>query len=393
MTGRSSVLMIAIALVSAAIGGAVTAGIFIAAGVGDDDAAQATVTVESDAAAGKSGPPTGGGGDGGNGSGNLAAPGLGPNAVANLFEQTSPSVVQIEAIVTQPVQTPFGPQEQQGASSGSGFVYDDAGHIVTNAHVVDGAEEVTVSFGGQEEIPAEIKGSFLSTDVAVLEVDADEVPAPALPIADSAGVKVGDPVVAIGNPFGLDRTATVGIVSALQREIQAPDGSLITDIVQTDAAINPGNSGGPLLDSSGRVIGVNTQILSESGGNVGIGFAVPSDTVVRIADQLIEDGTAELAFLGVGGQGLTPELAGQEDLPTDLEGLFVGEVTPESGAEAAGIRSGDVITSINGEPITDNLDLAAVIVKQDVGAEVDVVLARDGDEQTVAATLGARPNP
>ena len=384
--------MVVIAIVSAVIGGAVTAGIFIAAGVGDDDGARATVTIESDAAAAEAEPSSGTAGEAAE-SGSLAAPGLGPNAVANLFERTSPSVVQIEAVVTQPVQTPFGPQEQQGGSSGSGFVYDDEGHIVTNAHVVDGAEQVTVSFGGQEEIPAEIAGSFLSTDIAVLEVDPDLVPSPALPIADSAGVKVGNPVVAIGNPFGLDRTVTVGIVSALQREIQAPDGSLITDIVQTDAAINPGNSGGPLLDSSGRVVGVNTQILSESGGNVGIGFAVPSDTVVRIADQLIEDGTAELAFLGVGGEGVTAELADREGLPEDLEGLFVGTVTPGSGAEAAGIEPGDVIVAIDGDPVTDNAELAAAVVKRDVGAEVEVRLVRDGDERTVTATLGTRPSP
>jgi S1-C subfamily serine protease len=393
MSGRSSALVIVVSLVSAVIGGAVTAGIFIAAGVGDDgEGAQTTVTVESDAAAaaGGSTPNADENGSGG-GSASLAAPGLGTNAVANLFERTSPSVVQIEAIVSQPVQTPFGPRE--GGSSGSGFVYDEKGHIVTNAHVVDGAEEVTVSFGGQEEIPAEIAGSFLSTDVAVLEVDADKVPSPALAIADSAGVKVGNPVVAIGNPFGLDRTVTVGIVSALQREIQAPDGTLITDIVQTDAAINPGNSGGPLLDANGRVVGVNTQILSESGGNVGIGFAVPSDTVVRIADQLIENGTAELAFLGIGGEGLTAELADREGLPNDLEGLLVGQVTPNSGAEAAGLQRGDVITTIDGEPITDSPELAAAVVKKEVGVEVQVTLVRDGDEQTVSATLGARPNP
>jgi putative serine protease PepD len=257
--------------------------------------------------------------------------------------------------------------------------------------VVEGATRITVSFGDQEEVQAEITGSLAATDLAVLEVDPAEVPATALPLADSSVLDVGDPVIAIGNPFGLERTVTTGIISALQREIQGTDGSIIADVIQTDAAINPGNSGGPLLDEEGRVIGVNTQIITQSGGSEGVGLAVPSNTVKKVVDQIIATGRAELAFLGVGGAGLSDALATQAGLPTDLNGLLVQSVTRGSGADEAGLREGDVIVSLGGQEVSNQADLSSAIVSRDVGDEVSVTIVRDGERRMIEATLGARP--
>jgi putative serine protease PepD len=315
----------------------------------------------------------------------------GRTQVAQIYDEASPSVALIQAEVTQETLSPFGPQGGSGTASGSGFVYDDKGHIVTNAHVVEGADAITVSFGDREALDAEVTGILVGSDLAVLKVDPSQVPAEALPLADSSSLDVGDPVVAIGNPFGLERTVTTGIISALQREIQAPDGTTIRDVIQTDAAINPGNSGGPLLDEEGSVIGVNTQIVSQSGGNEGIGLAVPSNTVEKIVDQIIATGKAELPFLGVGGQDLTPEVAAGVGLPTDLRGLLVEQVTTGSGAAKVGLREGDVITSVDGEPVTDQNELSSAIIAHDVGETVKITIVRDGDRQTVEATLGPRP--
>ena len=196
-----------------------------------------------------------------------------------------------------------------GAATGTAFVIDDAGHLLTNAHVVEGAEDIEVKLGGEdgETLDAKVVGSDPSTDVALLEVNPPEGGLQALELADSEGVSVGDPAVAIGNPFGLDNTATAGIVSGIQREISAPNGFTISNAIQTDAPINPGNSGGPLLDAAGRVIGINSQIEAAGGqGNVGIGFAVPINTAKDVADQLLENGEVEHAFMGITGADVTP---------------------------------------------------------------------------------------
>ncbi len=264
---------------------------------------------------------------------------------------------------------------------------------MTNAHVVDGAERISVSFGDNQPLEAEVTGALVATDLAVLKVDPAKVPASAIPFADSSRLDVGDPVIAIGNPFGLERTATTGIISALQREIQATDGAIITDVVQTDAAINPGNSGGPLLDEEGRVIGVNTQIVTRGGGNEGIGFAVPSNTVEKVVDQIIATGSAELPFLGVGGPDLTSGVAEQAGLPATLRGVLIESVTPGSGAEDAGLQAGDVIVALDGEEVRDQADLSSAIVGHEVGEKVTVTIVRDGDRTTIDATLGARPAP
>ena len=220
---------------------------------------------------------------------------------------------------------------------------DNDGHILTNAHVVDGASTVTVQVGDEDgdTYDAKVVGDDPSTDVAVLQVDAGADQLTPLELGSSEGVQVGDPVVAIGNPFGLDRTVTAGIVSAVQREISSPNGFTIENVIQTDAPINPGNSGGPLIDAAGEVIGINSQIETGGGrGNVGIGFAVPIDTAREVAQQLIDNGEVQHAFLGISGADLTPEIADVLNLDTD-SGALVQSVVPGSPADKAGIEAGD----------------------------------------------------
>ena len=203
------------------------------------------------------------------------------------------------------------PQDQRQQALGSGFVIDKAGHIVTNYHVVQGARSVSVSFSNNESMKARIVGSDPSTDVAVLQVDVHSRALTPLPLGNSDDVHVGDSVVAIGNPLGLDRTVTSGIVSALQRVITAPDAQYSIDhVIQTDAALNHGNSGGPLLNADGQVVGVNSQIQSDTGSNIGLGFAIPINTVKTIAAQIIKTGHAEHAFLGIRAQPVTPQTPG-----------------------------------------------------------------------------------
>src|SRR5918996_2533801 len=219
--------------------------------------------------------------------------------VNEMYKRDAPGVAYVKANVVQQTQSLFGsPQQQESTATGSGFLIDDDGHILTNAHVVEGAKDVEVQLGDGDTQTAEIVGTDPSTDLALLKVDDTNGVSP-LPLGDSDQARVGDPVIAIGNPFGLDRTVTSGIVSALQRQIQAPNGFSISDVIQTDAAINPGNSGGPLIDGAGQVIGINSQIATAGGGgSVGVGFAVPIDTARDIASQILEGGDVEHAFLG-----------------------------------------------------------------------------------------------
>jgi S1-C subfamily serine protease len=297
--------------------------------------------------------------------------------------------------------SPFG-TPQEGEATGSGFVVDKDGTILTNAHVVDGADSVTVSFeDGGKEIPAEVKGVDTSTDLAVLKIDPSEVEdLEVLPLGDSSKAEVGDPVVAIGNPFGYSRTVTTGIVSGLQREIVAPDGFQINDVIQTDASINPGNSGGPLLDANGRVIGINSQIATGGGqGSVGIGFAVPVNTAKKLLPQLREGGEIEHAWLGVQMSDVTSDLAQQQDLPVD-HGALVVEATEDGPADDAGIEGGDaetglggdIITAIDGKTIDTSDDLASAIAGKQPGDTIEIELYRDGEQQTIEVELGERPS-
>ena len=303
-----------------------------------------------------------------------------------------------EGVVTIKVDTP------QGQALGSGFVIDSAGHIVTNDHVVADASSISVQFADGATYNAQLVGADPATDVAVVKVDAPSSELKPLSFGDSATVQVGDEVVAIGSPLGLDETVTSGIVSALHRTITSPNNFAINDAIQTDAAINHGNSGGPLLNSSGQVIGINSQIESDSGGNDGIGFAVPSNTVKSVADQLIASGKVEHAYLGVAVATIDEPLASQLGLPAGVEVTQVQSGTPaaDAGLQAAtGAKmvdgqqvpvGGDVITAVDGQKISSTEELQSVIGAKKPGDTVTLTYTRGGSEHTVSLTLGTRPS-
>jgi len=298
-------------------------------------------------------------------------------SVNEIYQRAKDGVVLVTAN-TGTQGSPFLPPGQGGgASTGSGFLIDGEGHILTNQHVVDGAESVTVRFPDGDEIDARVVGADASSDVAVLELDS--VPSGVAPIelGSSESLEIGDLVVAIGSPFGLEGTVTSGIVSALHRELTAPDGFTIDGAIQTDAAINPGNSGGPLLDGQGRVIGINSQIASSSGGNEGIGYAVPIETAREVADALIAGRPIERPFLGV-------QLAESDN------GAQIAAVTDGSPADRAGLQQGDVITEVEGEAASAD-DVRRAVADRKPGDELELTVLRDGDTETVTATLGKRP--
>lgn len=326
--------------------------------------------------------------------------------VQEIYERDGPGVVFIQARVPDRGESPFGlPQDQPGVATGSGFVLDDDGYILTNAHVVDGAREAAVRFTEEGAlVEAEIVGSDLSTDLAVLKVDPEESPKlVALELGDSSKTRVGDPVIAIGNPFGYSRTVTTGIVSALQRQITAPNGFSIDDVIQTDASVNPGNSGGPLIDARGEVVGVNSQIATGgTRGSVGIGFAVPVNTVKKIVPQLKENGKVERAYLGVTTTTVTADLAEDLNLPVE-QGALVQEVVDGGPADEAGLRGGrtdlaqgiraggDIIVKVDGKDVERNSDVAEAILDNKPGDTVEVEYFRGDDRRTAKVELGARP--
>ena len=324
--------------------------------------------------------------------------------VGGIYERVRPGVVFVEAEGTASV-SPFGfPEGRGGTATGSGFVLDREGFVLTNAHVVDRADEVTVTLEGEEQVPAEVVGVDLSSDLAVLKVDPSETgDLEPLPLGDSGAARVGDPTVAIGSPFGFESTVTTGIVSATERSIQAPNGFSIDNVIQTDASINPGNSGGPLLDAQGRVIGVNSQIATGgANGSVGIAFAVPIDTAKTVVPQLKEDGEVERAFLGVTTTDVTPTVAEDFNLPVE-EGALVQDVTAGGPVDDAGIRAGrtkttdglvaggDVIVGVDGEEVAESADVAAAIADDEPGETVEVEVYREDERQTFEVELGKRP--
>jgi S1-C subfamily serine protease len=341
-----------------------------------------------------------------------AAEGL---TAADIYERYAPGVVFVRSEVTQQTQNPFDPfgGTQRSEATGSGFVIDASGDILTNNHVIEGAasDSVTVQFADKKTVKAKIIGKDPSTDLALLKVDPEGLRLKALPLGSSKDVHVGDPTIAIGNPFGLDRTLTTGVVSALQRQIQAPNGFAIRDVIQTDAAINPGNSGGPLIDSAGRVIGINSQIETGGGGaqgNVGIGFAVPIDTAKSILENLKKGETVQRAYLGI--TSLTVD--GQLDalnLPVD-HGALVQSVEADSPADLAGLKAGDlqatlsggssndsvvlggdIITKVDGKTITSSEQLSQLVTSHKPGDKVKVEIVRKKDTKTLTVTLAKRP--
>jgi S1-C subfamily serine protease len=324
--------------------------------------------------------------------------------VAKVYQDAAPGVVQVTSNVVS--EDPFF-GEQRAQSLGSGFVFDKDGHIITNYHVIQGADEVYVNFSGEDRIKARIVGADPSTDIALLKIDAHRRALTPLRLGNSDSISVGDAVVAIGNPFGLDRTATAGIVSALQRQIQAPSGFTIDKVIQTDAAINKGNSGGPLLNAGGRVIGVNTQIETggTSEGNVGIGFAVPVNTVREVASEIMENGRVDHPYLGVEMQTIDEEVAKTFNLPAE-KGVLITNVRPGSPADEAGLRGGstsvvvegnsyviggDVVTKVNGRAVESADELREIVTSKEPGDTLRLELERDDGAATVKVELGRQP--
>jgi S1-C subfamily serine protease len=335
-------------------------------------------------------------------------------SVSSIYQRSGPGVVQITTTTLQRVDTdPFFnalgfPQQRRQKALGSGFVIDKAGHIVTNFHVVEDAETVEVSFSNRDSVRAQVVGTDPSTDLAVLKVDVDAGALTPLDLGDSDRVNVGDSVVAIGNPFGLERSVTAGIVSALHRPLTAPNAFTIDDVIQTDAAINSGNSGGPLIDARGLVVGVNSAIATGNTGvrgNVGIGFAVPINTVRNVASQLIERGKVEHAFLGIGVQPVEPEVSRLFDLPVK-RGLLIVRVYDSSSADKAGLRAGtdevvvsgesyllggDILVAIDGREIATPEDLREVISSRKPGDKLTIEAYRGSDKRSFGVTLGRQP--
>jgi putative serine protease PepD len=313
-----------------------------------------------------------GGGDGGPQAQSAGVqPRTGQTRVNAVYASASPAVVSVRT----------------RGSTGTGFLVGRDGTLVSNAHVVGTSSTVAVRFGPNgRSVPAQVLGTDPSSDLAVLKIGAADTPnVTPLDFADSSRVRVGDQAIAIGNPFGLDRTATAGIVSGLGREIRAPNGYQIDEVIQTDAPINPGNSGGPLLDSSGRVIGVNSQIATAgqtSNGNVGIGFAVPSNTVRRVVPRLKQGQTIERPYLGV---------ATGPASPTSPDGAVVRSVSPGSPAQRGGLQVGDVITGMNGRGVNDPADVSRAVNAQAPGDVMTVQVRRDGQPVTLDVEIGKRP--
>ncbi len=330
--------------------------------------------------------------------------------INQIYRRSGPGVVQITTTTGSSTQTDqFGQQFQQPAEEalGSGFVLDKEGHIVTNYHVVEGATRIEVRFSNDDTLKATLVGSDPSTDIALLKVAASARALTPLALADSDRIEVGDPVVAIGNPFGLERTVTAGIVSAVQRAVTAPNGYAIDHVIQTDAPINHGNSGGPLLNVRGEVIGVNSQIETggSGDGNVGIGFAVPANTVKTVLAQLLKSGKVEHAYLGVYAIPITPAVSRSFRLRVD-NGLVVQSTTAGSGAAKAGVKGGtqqvviagesfrmggDVIVAADGKPVTTVDALRDVIAAHAPGDKIVLKIYRGQQAKSVTVMLGRQP--
>jgi S1-C subfamily serine protease len=315
----------------------------------------------------------------------------GARSVQQVVKETSPSVMQVQVIT------------DESAQSGTGFLIDADGTALTNEHVVEDAKEVTVEFSDRSRSKAKVVGTDPDIDLAVLRVETIPTNARPIPLGRSVGLVPGDPVIAIGSPFGLAGSVTTGVVSALGRRIEAPSGNDIgiPNAIQTDAAINKGNSGGPLLDRSGSVVGINSQIFSQGGDSAGVGFAVPIDTIRPVARSIVSTGKAEHAWIGITGRSLTPELATQLKLPKTT-GVVVLGLDERGPAKKAGLvaadnpdadvpKGGDVIVAMNGRSIEGMEDVSQEVASSSVGTKIRVTVRRDGKERDVELTLADRP--
>jgi len=319
----------------------------------------------------------------------------------NVYHQAAPAVANI---VTRAVEYDFFFNVVPVEGAGSGFVIDPRGYILSNAHVLEGAQSIEVTLGDQSRHPAKLVGADTRNDIALLKIEPRGRKLTALPLGDSRSLRVGQRVLAIGNPFGFQSTLTTGVVSALGRTVQTGEQTFIDEAIQTDAAINRGNSGGPLLDSHGRVIGINTAIFAPTGTTAGIGFAIPIHTAKQIADDLIQEGRVRRAYLGVDTTALFPGLAEALELPVE-EGLLVERVVPGSPAARAGLRGGtqaviagmrrillggDVLVAFDGEPITNQLDMNRFLNRKRPGDRVRLTIFRRQQRLEVEVTLGER---
>jgi S1-C subfamily serine protease len=334
---------------------------------------------------------------------------------AQIYKDVSPGVVTIDSVFEGSTSDVLGGGGSAG--QGSGFVVDKEGDIVTNAHVVTSgghlngggtpheAKQVFVEFGDRNRVPAEIKGFDADADVALIKVDPDGLDLQPVELSDRSSFTVGEPVAAIGSPFGEDQSLSIGVISATNRTVEGLTNFGIDNAIQTDASINPGNSGGPLLDAKGEVIGINEQIASSSGSNSGVGFAIPVTSVRFSLDQLKADGKVEYAFLGVTSESLYPQLAEHLGLGTDA-GALITDVVNGSPADDAGLKGstgedtfqlqqvktgGDVVLAVDGKPVLENNDLSKLVAVHKPGDKVTLQILRDGDKQDVEVTLGSRP--
>jgi S1-C subfamily serine protease len=375
-------------LLAALAGGAVVAGVLVAVGF---HRTRDVTTVIEDLPSGAA----------------AAAVGLTPHEI---YERDARGVVFVSAKVVETTQSPFDlfPTEESGSQTGSGFVIRSNGTILTNAHVIDGAVKITVEFADGRTVPATVIGKDPDDDLALLKVDPAGERLDVLPLGNSATVEVGDPTVAIGNPFDLQRTLTTGVVSALQRSISAPNGFTVGNVIQTDAPINPGNSGGPLINAEGQVIGINSQIQTADGsdGNVGIGFAIPINTAKFVIPQLESSGRVTEGYLGLETASVTPSFA---SLHLGAQsGALIETIVAGSPAARAGLRAstrtvtladgitqvqigGDIIVSIDGRPIRNDDQLGEAIIRDKPGQTVTLGIVRGTRRMSVEVTLTARP--
>lgn len=314
-----------------------------------------------------------------------------------VYKTLSPGVAFITTSAV--VQNYFGEGAERESGNGSGSVIDRQGHIVTNYHVVEGASKLTVSFGGDKVYPARFVGGDPDTDLAVIKIEPPQAGLTIIPLGDSDKLDVGQKVLAIGNPFGLDRTLTTGVISGLQRPIRARNGRPIDAAIQTDASINPGNSGGPLLDKFGRMIGINSQILSRSGGSVGVGFAIPVNIAKRVIPQLIQFGSINRPKLGASLPSVSDLRERGFRLPVE-QGLVVYQIVPNGSAQRAGLRGvsadgsiGDIILSADGQKMNDLDDLYRLLDRKQVGDTVQIEVFRDGRTITVPVRLTTTSQP